>query len=122
MYVDLNARQKNAPENLVLKAFYGQLEDILVVRVPNPDLGKLLQFEGPSHQIAVLGSIRTCVHPKSDPLAPLKTAFNVKFYSSLGALDYIGISSVKSLVGRIKYKNGWAIIDRTGELVLSDIM
>lgn len=42
---------------------------------------------------------------------------DIHFYSRTGALDVIDITSVQSLIGRVKDTNDdWAIIDRSGAL------
>ncbi|KAF8160546.1 hypothetical protein K438DRAFT_1619176, partial [Mycena galopus ATCC 62051] len=58
-------------------------------------------------------AIRNCVLDKDDPkLEPL----DIHFYSRLGALEVIDVTSVQFLVGRVKDSREWAIIDRSGSL------
>jgi hypothetical protein len=60
-----------------------------------------------------MAAIRTCV---LDDIDPLLQGLDIRHYSSEGALHVVDITSVQCLVGRIRDRNKWAIIDRSGTL------
>lgn len=110
MLVDKFAHLRNTPAKYELKTFYGQLTHIY--RVHFPGACPALDIEEPTTYI--LAAIRTCVMAPDDPRLH---GIDVHFYSRYGALDVIDITSVQSLVGRVKTTGGeWAIIDRSGSL------
>lgn len=110
MLVDLNARHRFQKEKFELQTFFGQLTHIYRVHFPAPCAA--LDIEEPTTYI--LAAIRMCViKPDDHELAGL----DIHYYSRVGALDVIDITTVQSLVGRVKDTNGdWAIIDRSGVL------
>ncbi|KAF8205477.1 hypothetical protein K438DRAFT_1579180 [Mycena galopus ATCC 62051] len=109
MLVDKNQRHRRLEPEHELQTFYGQLEHIYRVVFPVPV--PALDISEPTTYI--LAAIRNCVLDKDDPkLEPL----DIHFYSRLGALDVIDVTSVQSLVGRVKDSREWAIIDRSGSL------
>ncbi|KAF7336408.1 hypothetical protein MSAN_02294800 [Mycena sanguinolenta] len=113
MLVDQNTRYRNRPENFKLETFYGQLTHIY--RVHLPDACPSLHTEGPTTYI--LAAIRSCtLKPDDKELAGL----DIHFYSSHGSLDVVDITTVQSLVGRVKRTDTWAIIDRSGALARAE--
>ncbi|KAJ7342463.1 hypothetical protein DFH08DRAFT_782878 [Mycena albidolilacea] len=114
MLVDQNALYRNREEDFQLETFYGQLEHIY--RIHLSDACRALDTDGATTYI--LAAIRTCVlEPEDRDLAGL----DVHFYSRAGALDVIDITTVQSLVGRVKdVSNEWAIIDRSGVLARAE--
>ncbi|KAJ7125725.1 hypothetical protein C8R43DRAFT_898180 [Mycena crocata] len=110
MLVDIYAHRRNTPPKYRLETFYGQLEHIY--RVHFPAACPALDIEAPTTYI--LAAIRSCV---LDPDDPQLDGIDIHFYSRQGALDFIDITSVQSLVGRLRGRNTeWAIIDRSGSL------
>jgi hypothetical protein len=107
MLVDQNARFKNRPVKFELKTFYGQLTHIYHVHFPVAC--PALTTNEPTTYI--LAAIRSCVlKPDDRELAGL----DIHFYSAEGLLDVIDITTVQSLVGRVKAAgNDRAIIDRS---------
>ncbi|KAF7341602.1 hypothetical protein MSAN_02057500 [Mycena sanguinolenta] len=113
MLVDQNTRYRNRPEHFELETFYGQLTHIY--RVHLPDACPSLHTEGPTTYI--LAAIRSCtLKPDDKELAGL----DIHFYSLHGGLDVIDITTVQSLVGRVKRTDAWAIIDRSGALARAE--
>lgn len=110
MLVDKNARFKNRREDFELETFYGQLTHIYRVHFPAACPG--MQIDAGTTYI--FAAIRCCVlQPDDRDLAGL----DIHFYSHTGALDVIDITSVQSLIGRVKNTTEeWAIIDRSGAL------
>ncbi|KAJ7733997.1 hypothetical protein DFH07DRAFT_870901 [Mycena maculata] len=106
MLVDQNARHQKQRAKFELQTFYGQLTHIYRVHFSEPC--PALDIEHPTSYI--LAAIRCCV------LLEL-AGLDIHFYSRPGALDVIDITSVQSLVGRLKdTSDHWAIIDRSGVL------
>ncbi|KAJ6548500.1 hypothetical protein B0H19DRAFT_952352 [Mycena capillaripes] len=102
-------KKSNLEPKYEVQTFYGQLEHIYKVFFPDkvPTLG----IKGPMTYI--LAAIRTCVVKLA--LQPFN--LDIRFYSRLGSLDVIDITSAQSLIGRVPVANGeWAIIDRSGSL------
>ena len=88
-----------------MKTFYGQLQHLFVILLP-PDTA--LHFTKPT--IHILASIRTCKIERGNE------DLDIHYYSKLGGLDVLDITCVQCAMGRIPCKNGWAIIDRSGDL------
>ncbi|KAJ7655446.1 hypothetical protein B0H17DRAFT_941344 [Mycena rosella] len=111
MLVDKYARLKNTPPKFELQTFYGQLTHIYRVYFPEPE--PELGIDSPTTYI--LAAIRTCLLAPADPQL---LDLDIHLYSKCGALDVIDITSIQSLVGRVKTGMGgeWAIIDRSGSL------
>lgn len=109
MFVDKYARQARRQPEYELRTFYGQLQHIYLIQFPGAcgDLG-LNQAS-----TIILASIRTCV---LDNPVPQLECLDVKFYSAEGAVHIIDVTSLQCLVGRIRDRNRWAIIDRSGSL------
>jgi hypothetical protein len=60
-----------------------------------------------------LAVIRTCVIDNTDPQL---LGLDIRFTSNEGALDVVDITNLQCLVGRIRDRDKWAIIDRSGNL------
>jgi hypothetical protein len=109
MLVDKNERDTKAEPDFQLETFYGQLEHIY--RVVFPAAVPALDIVEPTAYI--LAAVRTCALEKDDPNLKL---LDIHLYSRMGPLDVTDITSVQSLVGRVKDSNRWGIIDRSGSL------
>jgi len=109
MLVDKYARQARRRPEYELKTFYGQLQHVYLVQFPSAC--RDLRIDQPS--TIILASIKTCIldHP-----VPQLERLDIKHYSAEGAVHVIDITSVQCLVGRIRDRNRWAIIDRSGSL------
>jgi hypothetical protein len=109
MLVDKFARQARRQPEYELQTFYGQLQHIYTIQFkePCPALG----LNEPS--TVLLAAIRTCTLDTPD--AQLQ-GLDIHFYSTEGGLHVIDITSLQCLIGRIKDRNRWAIIDRSGSL------
>ncbi|KAJ7192610.1 hypothetical protein B0H12DRAFT_1002089, partial [Mycena haematopus] len=104
--VDRNARHRNLPENFGLDTFYGQLTHIY--RVHLPAACPSLQTKKPTTYI--LAAIRSCILQAADKEME---GLDIHFYSSQGSLDVVDITTVQSLVGRVRHGKMWAIVDRS---------
>ena len=109
MLLDRFARQARRQPEYELRTFYGQLQHIYVVQFkdPRPALG----LDEPT--TVFLAAIRTCI--LDNPDSQLQ-GLDVQFYSKEGGLDVVDITSLQCLVGRIRDRAQWAIIDRSGSL------
>ena len=109
MLVDKYARQARRRPAYELQTFYGQLQHIYVIQFPTACQN--LGLDQPTG--IVLASIRTCI---LDSPVPQLECLDIKYYSMEGAVHVVDITSLQCLVGRIRDRNRWAIIDRSGSL------
>jgi hypothetical protein len=109
MLVDRYARQPSRRPEYELQTFYGQLQHIYAVRflAACGDLGLK------DSTIILLAAIRTCILDASDPQFQ---GLDIRLYSNEGALHIVDVTSLQCLVGRIRDRDKWAIIDRSGQL------
>jgi hypothetical protein len=108
MLVDIFARQRRRQPKYKLLTFYGQLQHIFCLRFEAAcyDLG----INGPT--TIMLGVIRTCVLDKNQ--YPKGLDFHP--YSRHGALHYVDVKNIQCLVARIRDRDQWTIVDRSGAL------
>jgi hypothetical protein len=114
MYVDKNACKKCAKPDFELKTFYGQLEHIFLIRFPCACEPLGLN----ASTTIIFAAIRTCKlnNNTNDESTHI---LNVHYYTNLGTLDVIDITSIQALVGCVRTKvdgNQWAIIDQSSSL------
>jgi hypothetical protein len=102
MLVDKNARYPRRPVILEPCIFFGQLQNIIVIKLgPSPAL-KLTQ-----KTTLILAAIRTCANPQ------MKNDNRIYYYSREGQLEVVDVNCIQCLVGRVKDGNEWAIVDRS---------
>lgn len=110
MYIDIFANQRRRTPKYELETFYGQLEHIFLIQLTCNDARV-----APKKPI-ILAAIRNCKLERDDPdLAKL----DIHLYTHMSSLDFVDITSVQVLVGRVKSDvagGQWAIIDRSGTL------
>jgi hypothetical protein len=109
MLLDRFARQAQRQPEYELRTFYGQLQHIYVVQFKEPRLA--LGLNDPT--TVFLAAIRTCILDNPDTQLH---GLDVQLYSKEGGLDVVDITSLQCLVGRIRDRAQWAIIDRSGSL------
>jgi hypothetical protein len=88
---------------------YGELVHIISITLPQG-------YEGlhPSGQVnSIVALVSRCTLKDDPQLAGLDFHFFSRKWKSF---DVIDITSVQCLVGRVKSRNSWAIIDRSGKL------
>jgi hypothetical protein len=102
MLVDIHANNRRLAPKFEVQTFSGQLENILVVRLPATP-----QLALDTGSTLILAGIRQCVN-----------AINSMglFYSKMGRFEVVDMTCVQCLVGRVENDKRWAIIDRSGEL------
>ena len=107
MLVDRFARQKERRPEFVLETFFGQLEHLFCIRLPEcRDLGIN------TGTTILIAAIRTSVMDKNLNHKGL----GLHPYSRLGALNFVDLMNVQCLVGRVRDRNHWTILDRSGTL------
>jgi hypothetical protein len=110
LLVDKYARQPRRRPDFQLQTFYGQLQNIFVIHfnMPCEDLGLL------NHSTTIiLAAIRTCNLSDADPQLQ---GLDIRYYSTNGALHMVDITSVQCLVGHVRDRNQWVIVDRSRTL------
>lgn len=107
MLVDKNARYRNRPVMMEPRTFYGQLMRILVVDVkPIPTA---IPPKTTSSTL-VLGVIRTCVIDSDH------RDLDIHYYKNQGRMEVVEITTIQCVVGRVKDRSHFGIIDRSGSL------
>ena len=95
----------------MLQTFYGRLEHIFLIQL-HPDNNTHFS----SNEPIILAAIRSS---KLD-LTPAELGkLDIHLYSDEGSLDFVDITSIQALVGRVPCSTAgskWAIIDRSGTL------
>jgi hypothetical protein len=104
LLVDENARLANTEPHFVPETFYGQLQHIFVIEMP---AARQLGVSNP--EILILGAILTCNIEEHNDL-------DMHYYKTHGRTEVVDITTVQCLVGRIRDRGSWAIIDRSGNL------
>ncbi len=102
----MNAHHLNAPEKLEQRVFYGQLEYVLkCILLEN------CTPENPEPETLLLALITTC-----DTCGHDATQEEVCFKDLNAYTEIIDIRTICAVVGHIKVRGHWAIIDRSGPL------
>jgi hypothetical protein len=105
LYVDKFAKQKRKKPQLELKTFYGQIQHIILIRLPATQDLRLIKPE-----TVILASIKNCAIKYSNDL-------DMHFYQSEeGYTELVDIATVQCLVGRVFDRGWWTVIDRSGKL------
>ncbi|KAF9000079.1 hypothetical protein BDQ17DRAFT_1391373 [Cyathus striatus] len=110
LYIDKYANQKKRRPEYELKTFYGQIEHLYSIKFMN---AKALNGLNLTQDTVILAAIRPCV--LDSLVAP--PGLNIHYYSHMGALDIVDITTIQCLVGRVPLSNNkWAIIDQSESL------
>ena len=110
LLVDKHARQMHRRSEYELRTFYGQLQHVYAIRLSAPCQD--LRLDAPI--TIMLAAIRNCVVDEGDRQLHV---LDIQYYSSEGALHVVDVTSIQCLVGQIRDRNKWALIDRSGSLV-----
>ncbi|KAG6815253.1 hypothetical protein H0H93_010446 [Arthromyces matolae] len=114
--IDKNAHRRRQQSQFEVQTFYGQLQHIYLVRIPD-DCRRSLKIKSDTDTTLILAGIRSCKLDNAP--SPALASLDVHFYTSLGTYDVIDITTVQSLVGRFKAvptARQWALVDRSGSL------
>lgn len=111
MYVDKFARHQRHTPEFELRTFYGQIQHIYTVHFENPTALATLQL---LHDTVSLAAVQPCILDGPSDLHGL----DIHFYSRMGALDIVDITTLQCVVGRVRdtQPGTWGIIDRSGTL------
>jgi hypothetical protein len=112
LYVDKYARLKKKKPFLELKTFYGQIQHVILVKMPAT---QDLSLSEPD--TLVLASIRNC-----DVVEKRTNGLGMRYYKKEGYTEVVDIGTIQCLVGRIFDRNWWTIIDRSAELARLQIL
>ncbi|KAJ7073432.1 hypothetical protein B0H15DRAFT_792867 [Mycena belliarum] len=106
LLVDVNARNRRLAPVYKPTTFYGQLQNIFVVKLPAA--GELNLIEPTTLILAAISQCKIVAHNDLD----------MHYYRDEGAVQVVDMTSVQCLVGRIKTTSGreWVILDRSGNL------
>ncbi|KAJ6540310.1 hypothetical protein B0H19DRAFT_1036237 [Mycena capillaripes] len=106
LLVDTNARRPRLAPLYEPVTFYGQLQNIFVVRLPP---ARELQLK--EETTLILAAIRKCE-------ITVRNDLDMHYYRKDGPVEVVDMSTVQCLVGRIKTTDGkhWVVIDRSGNL------
>ncbi|GBE81876.1 hypothetical protein SCP_0402500 [Sparassis crispa] len=106
LLVDKNARYHNRPVVLEKTTFYGQVRRLFICKLNRaPSIG----LQQPSTSV-LLAAIRTCDIEETD------NVLDIHYYSKMGRLDIVDITTIQCVVGRVHDRQRWAVIDRSGTL------
>jgi hypothetical protein len=92
--IDKNTRYRNKRVELETRSFYGQLLRVLVIKEPR---------EAKNILLAVVQSIKVDKTPGGG---------NTTFYKEMGPSYVVDLNTVEGVVGRIRDRGCWAIVDR----------
>jgi hypothetical protein len=90
-----------APE-FELQDFFGQILRFVIVDIPHSPIHEI---EADSFIYALINQVKIS-----------ETATNqcrINYYEDLGPTEFVDLNQVKCIVGRIKDRNKWSIIDRS---------
>lgn len=108
--VDVNANRRALPAVFRSQKFYGQLQHILVVRLPAlPALGE----HHPT--VLFLAAIRSCKLETQNSL-------RMPYYQAMGTLEVVDMTCLQCLVARIpenESQKRYALVDRSGNIARS---
>ncbi|KAF8977094.1 hypothetical protein BDQ17DRAFT_1395011 [Cyathus striatus] len=103
LYIDKYTNQKKRQPEYELKTFYGQIEHLYSIKFMD---AKALNRLNLTQDTVILAAIRPCV-----------LGLDIHYYSCMGTLDIVDITTIQCLVGRVPLSNNkWAIIDRSRSL------
>ena len=104
MLVDIHANKRRLAPKFEVQTFSGQLEHILVVRLPATP-----QLALDTGSTLILAGIRQCE-------VNAVNSMGMPFYSKMGRFEVVDMTCVQCLVRRVENDKWWAIIDRSGGL------
>ncbi|KAF7964582.1 hypothetical protein HWV62_5467 [Athelia sp. TMB] len=109
MYEDKQERYRNRPEQQELHTFYGRLDHLFVIRFDHT-AREHIAFEDDEPLTIFLAAVRSCRITETHP------SLDIHYYTKLGGIHVVDVTSIQSLVGRVRDIDRWAIIDRSGLL------
>ena len=102
--VDRYARQKKRTPEFELQNYFGQLQRILVLELPStPQLNLAMPTT------VILALIKNVKATLTD---------NIYYYKGTGVDEVVDLTTVQCVVGRIRDREEWAIIDRSDNVAI----
>jgi hypothetical protein len=112
LLVDIYAHAKRKEPQFELRKFFGQLLRVFVVDIPAELQGvegaEELDEEDANLQPTqwIYAVIRSVKISETD-------GFDIDYYEEMGEIEIVDLEMVQCVVGRIRDRNRWAIIDRS---------
>lgn len=106
--VDKCAHQRWWAPEFELQDFFGQILHFLIIIMP----------ASPDHWVTADSFIYAAIK-QAKITEPATNHCRINFYEELGPGELVDLNWVKYVVGHILYHGKWAVIDRTGSLVLA---
>ena len=104
LYVDRYAHHRRKTPDFEEKTFFGQLKRVLVLELPvAPQLGLV---KSTTLILALIQEVK----------ATLKDG--IYFYQEFGVEEVVDLKTIQCVVGRVKCKGEWAIVDRSDNAVI----
>ncbi|KAJ8092139.1 hypothetical protein PM082_023963 [Marasmius tenuissimus] len=112
MIVDIHKNCRTRAPEYELQSFYGQLQHIYVVKFTSscPELGVT------AAETIIIAAIRNCKLTEEEI-----TGLDMRFYRDEGPMHVVDVKNLQCLVGRVRDRNEWAIIDRSGALAQAEM-
>ena len=104
MYVDRHARHRNKTPDLEDKPFFGQLKRILVLELP-----AALQLGIAEPTTVILALIQE---------VKVSLRNGIYSYKEFGGEEVVDLKTVQCVVGRVKNRGEWSIINRSDNVVV----
>ncbi|KAF8869327.1 hypothetical protein BD779DRAFT_1398585, partial [Infundibulicybe gibba] len=105
--VDRNARYRNRPVALEERSYYGQVNHFVVLSLPSTC--PFIQAN-PTHAAERPSSvIMAAIAPIKQPSV---NELGMSSYTALEPIKIVDVSTIKCVVGRVKDRNTWTIIER----------
>jgi hypothetical protein len=102
-FVDRHARNHRKTPDFKLQDFFGQLRRILLLELPS---APRLKLDKPTTVIlAVIWEVK----------ATLRN--DIYYYKELGVEEVVDMKTVQCVIGRVKDRSEWAVVDRSNIIV-----
>ena len=96
---------RRAPE-FELQDFFGQILRFIIVNIPHSPIHKI---KAGSFIYALINQVKN--------LEPATDQCGINYYEDLGPMEFVDLNQIECVVGRIKDRSKWSIIDRSKLLV-----
>jgi hypothetical protein len=115
LLIDIHAHAKKRRPVFEPRNFFGQLLRIFIVDIPEPlqGLQRADRAEAPDEEDAdvqqtqwIYAVIRSVKIIDTD-------SFGINYYEEMGEIEIVDLEMVQCVVGRIRDRNRWAIVDRS---------
>ena len=104
--IDRYAHQRYWTPEFELQDFFGQILHFIVINIP----------PSPEHNIEAKSFIYAAIREVRIS-EPATDHCRINYYQDLGPTVSVDLNQVKCVVGRIRDRDKWAIIDQSGSLV-----